>query len=68
MMSRAMRMTGRGDINIARGSLDFTATAVVTESGAKIAGKDLAQLVRAPVPLQVTGLLTSPKYAVGSSR
>jgi AsmA protein len=60
-----MKMTGRGDIDIAQDTMDYVAKATVTESAAKLAGKDLAQLVGVPVPIHVTGSLTSPTYSVG---
>ncbi len=65
MSSPVLKMTGRGDIDIAQDTMDYLATCTVTESAAKLGGKDLAQLAGVPVPVRVTGSLESPKYSVG---
>ena len=64
MSSPVLKMTGHGDINIAQDKMDLLTRCTVTESAAKLAGKDLAHLAGIPVPVQVTGSLTSPKYSV----
>jgi len=64
MSSPVLKMTGRGDIDIAQDKMDLLTRCTVTESAAKLAGKDLAHLAGIPVPVQVTGSLTSPKYSV----
>jgi len=66
MTSPSMRVTGRGDIDVVQGTLDYTMKAVVTAAAPTLAGKRLARL-GVPVPLHVTGLLSSPKYAVSLS-
>ena len=62
--SSLVKLTGRGDIDIGEGTLDYTATAVLTSAVAGLGGKDLAQLAGVPVPVRVTGPLANPKYAL----
>jgi AsmA protein len=65
MSSPVLKMTGHGDVDIAQDKMDLLTKCTVTESAAKIAGKDLAHLVGIPVPIHVTGSLASPMYSVG---
>ena len=62
--SSLVKLAGRGDIDIGEGTLDYTATAVLTSAVAGLGGKDLAQLAGVPVPVRVTGPLANPKYAL----
>jgi AsmA protein len=62
--SSLVKLAGRGDIDIGEGTLDYTATAVLTSAVAGLGGKDLAQLAGVPVPVRATGPLANPKYAL----
>jgi AsmA protein len=57
-------ITGRGDIDIGRGSLDYTASAALTATGAGLGGRDLLRLVGVAVPVRATGALAAPTYTV----
>ncbi len=62
--SPALRVTGRGDIDVGEGTLDYTAKAALTAAAARLGGKDLAQLAGVAVPVRATGPLANPKYTV----
>jgi AsmA protein len=64
MTSPGMRLTGRGDVSIVEGTLDFTTKVVVTTAVTSLGGKDLARLAGIAVPLRATGPLASPTYRV----
>jgi AsmA protein len=62
--SPVLKLTGRGDVDIGEGTLDYTASATITSAVTSLAGKDIAQLVGIAVPVRATGPLANPKYTV----
>jgi AsmA protein len=64
MTSPGMRLTGRGDVDIAEGTLNFTTKVAVTGAVTSLGGRDLAQLAGVAVPLRASGPLTNPTYSV----
>ena len=59
-----LRLTGRGDVNIADATLDYTVNASVVATAAGQGGKDLSDLAGLTVPVHATGPLASLKYRV----
>jgi len=64
MKSPLFKITGRGDVNVGEGTLDYTASAALTQGAAGAGGRDLAQLAGIAVPVRATGPLSNPKYSV----
>jgi len=62
--SSVVKLAGRGDIDIGEGTLDYTATAILTSAAAGLGGKGLTQLAGVPVPIRATGRLENPKYVL----
>ena len=62
--SPVLKLTGRGDVDIAEGTLDYNASATVTSAVAGLGGKNLAQLAGLAIPVRVTGPLANPKYTL----
>jgi len=58
--SSLVKLTGRGDIDIGEGTLDYTATPTLTSA----AGRDLGQLAGVSVPVRATGPLANPRYTL----
>ena len=58
------RVTGRGDIDIGNGSLDYTTKAAVVASTKGQGGADLEQLAGLTVPVHLTGPFDNLKYDV----
>ena len=62
--SSVWRLTGRGDIDIGEGRLDYMAKASVVAPASGQGAKELAQLAGVTVPVRVTGPLANPTYIV----
>jgi AsmA protein len=59
-----MQLTGRGDVDIAAGSVNYDLRARVYEKPEAMAGatpEEIDDLTKAVIPLKITGPLTSPK-------
>jgi AsmA protein len=64
MKSPALRLTGRGDIDIGEDKIDYTAKAAIVAPPAGQGPKELAQLAGVTVPVRAIGPLGSPNYIV----
>jgi AsmA protein len=62
--SPLLRLAGQGDIDIGRGTIDYTAKASVVATATGQGGKDLAQLSGVTVPVRATGPLADVTYGV----
>lgn len=59
-----VRLTGRGDIDIGAGQMNYTAQATIVDTSTGQGGKELAQLRGVTVPVQVSGSFDNLKYQV----
>jgi AsmA protein len=64
MKAPLFRVSGRGDIDIANGTLDYTTKAAVVASAKGQGGADLDQLAGLTVPVHLTGPFDAMKYDV----
>jgi len=62
--SPLLRVEGTGDIDLPQESLDYLVTAKVVGSLEGQSGKGLADLKGVPVPVQLSGTFTEPKYKI----
>jgi AsmA protein len=58
------RVTGAGDINIARSTIDYTAKAALVATTQGQGGKEREQVAGLTVPVKLTGPLADMKYSV----
>ena len=61
--SPLLRIAGRGNVDIAAATVDYTMKATFTAAPSAV-GKDLARLVGATVPIHTTGPLARPTHTV----
>ena len=59
-----LRMTGAGDIDIGRDSMDYVARAMLVNTSTGQDGKNLAQLKDVTVPVRITGPFTALRYEI----
>jgi AsmA protein len=64
MKSPLLRVTGAGDIDIGRDSMNYLLKATVVATSKGQGGKELADLSGLTVPVKLSGALESPQYAV----
>ncbi len=64
MKAPLFRVSGRGDIDIAAGTLDYTTKAAVVASTKGQGGDELGQLAGLTVPVHLTGPFDAMKYQV----
>jgi AsmA protein len=64
MKSPLLRLTGRGDVDIGEGTIDYTAKASVVATATGQGGKGLGDVAGVTVPVRATGPLASMKYRV----
>ena len=62
--SPLLRVEGTGDIDLPQESLDYLVTAKVVGSLEGQSGKGLADLKGVPIPVQISGTFTEPKYKI----
>lgn len=60
--SPLLRLTGRGDIDVGEGTMDYTAKASVVATATGQGGKELGQLAGVTVPVRATGPLAKLTY------
>jgi AsmA protein len=64
LASPGLRLTGRGNIDIGEGTLDFLTKVSVTTAVTRLTGIDVAGLVGVAVTLRATGPLANPTYGL----
>ena len=64
MKSPLLRLTGRGDLNIADATLDYTTKASIVAAATGQGGKEVGDVAGLTVPVRATGPLASLKYSV----
>jgi AsmA protein len=62
--SPLLRVEGTGDIDLPQESLDYEVTAKVVGSLEGQGGKGLADVKGVPIPIQLSGTFTEPKYKI----
>jgi len=62
--SPLLRVEGTGDIDLPQESLDYLVTAKVVGSLKGQGGKELTDVKGVPIPIQLSGTFTEPKYKI----
>lgn len=62
--SPLLRVTGQGDVDLPRESLNYLLTSTIVGSLEGQGGKDLTELKGVSIPVQVSGTFAAPKYQV----